>query len=117
MSIWPAVKQFLSLSPDLPIAQRAAPPTEMFGPLGQRAADWSGIHTGEKVRDAWAKCATAFSCLTLLADAVASAALFVAGEVAASWQPASAAAAPRTTTEANGFIRVRLLRRKTRVRH
>src|SRR5690242_17859563 len=55
-----------------PVYRKAAPVnTELFGPLGQRNADWSGIQTSERVRDVWGKCATAFACLTLLADAVA----------------------------------------------
>ena len=46
-------------------------PGDVFGPLGQRNADWSSIATTEKIRHTFGKCATAYACATLLADAVA----------------------------------------------
>ena len=70
MSIWTTLKSLVSIDPAYRV--KAAPTsTEWFGPLGQRAADWSGIRDGERVRDVWSKCATAYACLSLLADAVA----------------------------------------------
>lgn len=66
-----AALRFLTLNPGPPSLKAAPITTEYFGPTGQRAADWSGIATSALVRDAWGKCATAFACITLLADAVA----------------------------------------------
>lgn len=78
MSKWQAFKQFMTLNPGPPAVKAFStsnytglPYGDVLGPLGQRNADWSSIRTGERVRDVWAKCATAYACLSLLADAVA----------------------------------------------
>src|SRR5215210_1530699 len=55
-----------------PLSVKAAPATvDLFGPMGQRNADWSSVQTSEKVRGVFRMCATAYACATLLADAVA----------------------------------------------
>src|SRR5690242_16224996 len=72
VSLLTTVKSLVWPNPTADLSRKAAPiSTEFFGPLGQRNADWTGIQTAERVRDLWSKCATAFACLTLLADAVA----------------------------------------------
>ncbi len=72
MSLISFAKSLVWPNPTADLSRKAAPiSTELIGPLGQRNADWTGIQTAERVRDMWGKCATAFACLTLLADAVA----------------------------------------------
>lgn len=76
MSRWQSLKQFLTLSPDLPVATRATAPdavrsVQLVEWGGSRVADWSAISRDENLRTAWGRCATAYACITLLADAVA----------------------------------------------
>jgi HK97 family phage portal protein len=78
VSIWQSFKSLATFSP--PEFKQATfttgtysgiAPGDVFGPLGQRNADWSSIATTEKIRHTFGKCATAYACATLLADAVA----------------------------------------------
>jgi HK97 family phage portal protein len=78
VSIWQSFKSLATFSP--PEFKQATFTTgtysgisggDVFGPLGQRNADWSSIATTEKIRHTFGKCATAYACATLLADAVA----------------------------------------------
>ncbi len=58
---------------------------DIFGPNGQRSADWSGVAENPALSRSYRLCATAYACMTFLADAVSEAPLrvyrIVAGEL------------------------------------
>lgn len=74
MSRWQSFVNFMKLTPDLPTrstypdAVRSVDVYEWGG--SRRTADWTGIAEAN-LRTAWSRCATAYACVTLLADAVA----------------------------------------------
>jgi HK97 family phage portal protein len=72
MSRWETVKSLLTFSSPMPNghAVKQAGSVEVFGPTGQRNADWTMVADMPRVRDAMQKCSTAFACITLLADSV-----------------------------------------------
>lgn len=75
MSILSTIKSLVTLDPiyratAAPIAVKQSG-IEMFGPYGQRNADWSSIADMPRIQDAYRKCSIAYACVTLLADAVA----------------------------------------------
>lgn len=72
-------KRLITFQPG-PVALSAKSVTDMpdvFGPMGQRAADWSGIAENPALSRSYRLCATAYACTTLLADAVTEAPLKV----------------------------------------
>jgi HK97 family phage portal protein len=72
MSRWQIIKSLVTFSSPMPNghAVKQAGSVEVFGPTGQRNADWTMVADMPRVRDAMQKCSTAFACITLLADAV-----------------------------------------------
>lgn len=77
MSALQTIKNLITFQPG-PTAMKAIPNNiEVFGPLGQRNADWSGVNQGPELSRAYRLCATAYACSTFIADAVSEAPLRV----------------------------------------
>lgn len=70
MTVLDTIKSLISFQP-APLALKSTSVPEIFGPDGRRNADWSSISDMPRIQDAYKKCATAYACVTLLADAVA----------------------------------------------
>lgn len=70
MTVLSAVKARFTTPPASTVYVKSSVP-EIFGPDGRRNADWSSVSDMPRVADAYRKCATAYACVTLLADAVA----------------------------------------------
>jgi HK97 family phage portal protein len=73
MSAWQTIKSLVTFSSPMPNghAVKQAGSVEVFGPFGQRNADWTLVADMPRIQDAARKCSIAFACMTLLADAVA----------------------------------------------
>jgi HK97 family phage portal protein len=70
MSVLDTIKSLVTFGPG-PYAVKQTGSVEMFGPFGQRNADWTMVADMPRIHDAYRKCSVAYACVTLLADAVA----------------------------------------------
>jgi HK97 family phage portal protein len=70
MSALDTLKSLVRFGPG-PYAVKQTGSVEVFGPFGQRNADWTMVADMPRIHDAYRKCSVAYACVTLLADAVA----------------------------------------------